>query len=411
MVSLSQWCGVCKNRIDSTSTMYIVGEFNHRVNAKTRESDAMSATRPTLSQVARRAGVSISTASLAFSESGPIAVTTREKVLTAAKELGYTGPSALGRQLRSGKTGIVGVVIGDAIRRGFRDPVLVSSLDGLVRTLGENGLGVLLIPGDSEEHNEHGTHPLVQTAAMDAGILLWGGNTNDPAYRAMRQRNIPVVIAEGQRIDGAPHLGLDDRTGMRKMAEHLRSLGHQHIACVTLSLNTGDAPGLVSSQSIAADRIAGDAQADPATDHLPSRARLRGVLDAGVTPTAIWQARSSLIEDGQQAARALLDPATYPDGVLPTAIMAQSDLLAAGVLQQAREMGFDVPRQLSVTGFDGVDLPWLGGDRLTTVRQPLPGKGEMIGSIVVSLLEHGAIRQEVLDVEFVAGNTAGPAPQ
>lgn len=108
----------------------------------------MSTTKPTLSTVARHAGVSISTASLAFSNSGPIAEATRTKVLHAARELGYTGPSALGRQLRSGKTGIVGVVIGDAIRRGFRDPVLVSALDGLVRRLGEHGLGVLLIPAD-----------------------------------------------------------------------------------------------------------------------------------------------------------------------------------------------------------------------------------------------------------------------
>lgn len=93
----------------------------------------MSQRRPTLADVARLAGVSISTASLAFSGTGPVAPTTRERILGAAGELDYSGPNPLGRQLRSGRTGIIGVVIGDQLRRSFRDPVSVQVLDGLVK--------------------------------------------------------------------------------------------------------------------------------------------------------------------------------------------------------------------------------------------------------------------------------------
>src|SRR4029079_7764979 len=102
---------------------------------------------PPLADVAAGAGVSVSTASLAFSGAGPIAAATRDRVLASAAELGYSRPNPLGRRLRSGRSGIVGVVIGDALRRSFRDPVSVQTLDGLVSTLGPLGLGALLIPG------------------------------------------------------------------------------------------------------------------------------------------------------------------------------------------------------------------------------------------------------------------------
>ncbi|BDZ41232.1 hypothetical protein GCM10025865_05310 [Paraoerskovia sediminicola] len=131
--------------------------------------------RPTLARVARHAGVSVSTASLAFSGSGPITPETRARVMAAADELGYTGPNPLGRQLRSGRSGIVGVVIGDQLKRSFRDPVAVQVLDGLVSTLGSAGLGVLLIPGiPGTAADPRAVDPLIESAAMDVGVLVWG---------------------------------------------------------------------------------------------------------------------------------------------------------------------------------------------------------------------------------------------
>src|SRR5450756_2403415 len=112
----------------------------------------MSQGRPTLADVATAAGVSVSTASLAFSGAGPIAPETKARVHDAAAQLGYCGPNPLGRSLRSGRSGIVAVVIGDQLRRSFRDPVSIQVLDGLVGTLGTMGLGVLLITALSLIH-------------------------------------------------------------------------------------------------------------------------------------------------------------------------------------------------------------------------------------------------------------------
>jgi DNA-binding LacI/PurR family transcriptional regulator len=149
----------------------------------------LSTQRPTLADVASAAGVSVSTASLAFSGAGPIAAATRTRVLEAASTLGYSGPNPLGRQLRRGRSGIVGVVVGDSLKRAFRDPVAVQMLDGLVGTLAPLDLGVLLIAGPSDP-SEPPVDPLVESAAMDVAVLLWGGTSDDPVLTALRRRGV-----------------------------------------------------------------------------------------------------------------------------------------------------------------------------------------------------------------------------
>lgn len=360
----------------------------------------MSTTKPTLAHVAAHAGVSISTASLAFSASGPIAKATRERVLNAAEELGYRGPSALGRQLRSGRTGIVGVVFGDALRRTFRDPVSISVLDGVTRTLGERGLGVLLIPGGYHYESPTGLNPLLETAAMDAAILLWGSQEDDPVYQVLNQRGIPTVISEGKEIPGSPFVGLKDRQGIADLTGRIVALGHTKIGVITLGLNSGNAPGPVSSITLK--------NLENYVCH-PSHGRLQGVFDADVTPVAIWEANGSLVEEGQAGARYLLDPQNYSDPAqVPTAIIAQSDLLAAGALQAARDLGYSVPEDISIAGFDGVDLPWLGADKLTTVLQPLAYKGELLAQGVISVLEGEVPEPIYLEVGFQEGTTTAP---
>ncbi|XBH20674.1 LacI family DNA-binding transcriptional regulator [Jonesiaceae bacterium BS-20] len=356
----------------------------------------MSTTKPTLSDVATHAKVSLSTASLAFKESGPIADSTRNRVLAAAEELGYPGPSALGRQLRSGRSGIVGVVLDAALRMSFRDPVSISVLDGIARGLGEHGIGVLMIPGAKNPNDPHTINPLIESAAFDAAILTWGGQPGDPTYELLNKMQIPMVFAEGRKAGTTPLVNIDDRAGTKVLTEYLVGLGHTRIAVVTLNLNTGNSPGPMSD--------------DLDDSHwMPSHDRLRGVYDAGVTPVTVWEASGSLIEEGQLAARTILDPAHYgsPD-LVPTAVIAQSDLLAIGVLQEARAMGLEVPQDLSVAGFDGINLAWLGQDVLTTVRQPLEQRGMILAQTVLELLDAGTAPDVILPSELYIGTTTAP---
>ncbi|MFC0644897.1 LacI family DNA-binding transcriptional regulator [Cellulomonas phragmiteti] len=352
----------------------------------------MSAQRTTLADVAARAGVSVSTASLAFSGSGPIADATRSRVLDAAQALAYAGPNPLGRQLRRGRSGIVGVIMGDALRRAFRDPVAVQVLDGLTSTLGPLGLGVLLVPGPHDP-SQPAVDPLLESAAMDVAVQMWGGTTDDPVLEMLRRRGTPTVLVEGTPQPDVAAVGIDDQGGMTELTRHLLDLGHTRIATVTLPFDRDRSEGAATPARLA--RISWEI----------TRRRLAGVRDAGVTPTVVYETPASLVENGAAAGRALL---SAPDR--PTAILCQSDLLASGVVLAARELGLRIPQDVSVAGFDGLDLPWLAPDVLTSVAQPLARKGAVIGEAVAELLAGRTPEPRVLPVELRVGTTTGPVP-
>jgi DNA-binding LacI/PurR family transcriptional regulator len=110
------------------------------------------------------------------------------------------------------------------------------------------------------------------------------------------------------------------------------------------------------------------------------------------------------VEQGARAARLLLD---VPADRRPTAVVAQSDLLAMGVVRTAGELGLDVPRDLSVTGFDGVELPWFAG-RLTTVDQQGEAKGRTMGQLVRRLLDGEEVEDRPHPTTLRVGTTTAP---
>lgn len=336
----------------------------------------------TLTDVARTAGVSLSTASLAFSGAGPIADATRAKVLKAAAELGYHGPNPVAASLRRGRSGVVGVVMGTAVRQSFRDPVSIQVLDGVVASLAESGYGVLLIPADDPQGT---AGSLLTHGAMDAAILLGGAIRSSPALRALRDRGVPTV-----HIGGSGRLGVTvrahDKEGMQTLGQHLRERGHERVAFATLSWH---APGRSGPVDLATARR---------PEVVVTGRRLDGLRVAGVEPVAVWECGASLVEEGIAAGKALLDHE-------PTAMVGFSDLIAAGLLLAAREAGRAVPDQVAVAGFDGVDLPWLGEDRLTTIRQPIGEQGRLAAEAAVRLAQGGTAESATLDVELRVGTT------
>ena len=138
--------------------------------------------RATLSTVAARAGVSPSTASLAFAGSPRVAPATVERVLRAADELGYAGPNPVAASLRTGRSGVVGAVVGERLLYAFRDPVAVQLLDGLTEELGTLGVGLLLLAGDSMRSGP--TPAQLARLPLDAAVFATCGLEDDPALRA-----------------------------------------------------------------------------------------------------------------------------------------------------------------------------------------------------------------------------------
>jgi len=350
----------------------------------------MTTHRPTLAQVAKHCGVSVSTASLAFSQGGRITPETRERVLKAAAELGYSGPNPLGRQLRSGRTSIVGVVLGANPGRAFADPVAITVLDGLVTDLGNAGLGVLFVPGMAGDS-------LIAAAPMDGAVLVWGAIEDDPNLAALQRRNIPVVVGEGPLLPGTALVGVEDQAGMRAAVQHLVDLGHTRIAEVTLSLqmhDEGDIGGFVTQDVVTN------------TTRASAGHRAAGFRQV-IQPIVTWEAAGSTVEAGRAAAHDIM---ALPAPDTPTAIAAQSDLMAAGVILGLRDLGLVPGVDVSVVGFDGLDLPWLAPNVLTTVRQPLPQKGKQLAKAVLNLIDGGEPTEVYLPTELIIGNTTGPAP-
>jgi DNA-binding LacI/PurR family transcriptional regulator len=347
--------------------------------------------RPTLAGVAARAGVSASTASLAFSGSPRVTQSTRDRVLTAAAELGYAGPDALAASLRRGRSGVIGVFIGERLLYAFRDPVSVQLLDGITEVLGTHGAGLLLLAGDS------GRPPLDQILRMplDAAIFATCGLEDDPALAALLARGVPVVGVEGPNADGVPLIDIDDRSGIAELARHLKELGHRRVAMVAMPLRLDGTRGDVGPARRAV------------AHYRDVRHRIEGVEDV-FGPVPVLETASNAVTEGELAGRALLDvPATRR----PTAVLAQSDILAAGVLSAAAGLGLRVPEDVSVSGFDGADLHWIAPTQLTTVFQPTEEKGRAAAATAMALVAGEPAPDVLLPVELRIGTTTGPAPR
>jgi DNA-binding LacI/PurR family transcriptional regulator len=332
--------------------------------------------------VAALAGVSASTASLAFSGSGPVSQATRARVLAAAATLDYAGPDPRAQSLRRGRSGIVGVVIEDRLRDAFRDPVNIAMLDGLADETGALGSGLLLLTDTGDGAVS------MDTAPLDAVVLVGCSTRLDRAVAILRRRGVPLVAIEAAPVDGVLDIALDNREASRTLAEHLRELGHAEVALVTLPLDPDRARGPLTAQREA-----------ESTGYTASE-RIRGVREV-FPSTAGLVAAGSLIEEGTRAGLELLRQAR----TRPTAIIAQSDLLAVGVIRAAEQLGLRVPQDLSVAGFDGVRLDGVAPYELTTMVQPAVEKGRAAGRAVAMLLAGGQAESASFTCTFRRGNT------
>jgi DNA-binding LacI/PurR family transcriptional regulator len=318
---------------------------------------------PTLADVASAAGVSLSTASLAFSGNKPVSGATRQRVLDAATALGYPGPNPIARHLRQGRSGVVGIALGQ-LSTAFRDPAALPMLDAVSEVLGAAGLGLLLM-GDSDVHEQ----PLLP---LDGIVYNICGRESWPAYDDYAARGVPIVVVEGPDWPGTTSVDVQSRTGTAVLARHLADLGHERVATVTLE-----------------------------PSH-PQRERLAGLREVFPEAEVIGACPSDTAAAQRLAADYL---AGGPD---VTAVVCQSDVQAAAVVAEARRLGLDVPGDLSVAGFDGVPTPWLDLD-LTTVVQSLRDKGLATATALLALVAGEPAPDVVLPVELRVGASTGPA--
>ncbi len=346
----------------------------------------------TMATIAKTLGVSRTTVSNAYNRPDQLSPELRAKVLETAHALGYAGPDPVASTLRRGHTGTIGLVFDEALPYAFTDPAQVLFLQGVADTCQMQGSGLLLVPAAGP-----GAGREVILASLVDGFVVLGLPADDRRIEAVKERGRPFVVVEGRPIEGVPFVGIDNRGGARAIAQHLLDHGHRRFGVVSLPLSPD---GFQGAASIGRQRTARyDITAD----------RLGGYRDALEAAGIDWNdvpvdARVNRFRSGQVATSALLD---RPDP--PTALLCMSDELALGAIEEARTRGLDVPRDLSIVGYDDTPSASRSHPALTTVRQPLAEKGAAAAHV---LLHDGPDhpRSVELPTELVVRSSTGPAP-
>jgi len=350
----------------------------------------------TLQTIADAVGVSRMTVSNAFSRPEQLSSALREKILATAEELGYVGPDPAGRALARGSTGAVGVLLTDSLEEAFVDEVATAFLGAVVQELAPTGLALTLLTAE-----EGAEFVPARDVAID-GALIYSCKPTSTARDWLIRRHLPLVYVDQEPVGDVPTVNVDDRGGARAAAQHLLELGHRRIGILNRAVD--DSAGII------------DEPMRTLQGH-PQRQRMLGWLDAlepaGVAPTVVHvphihvPRRSD--EDAREGARTLL---TLDER--PTAILCFADIIALHAISVAHDLGLDVPRDVSIVGFDDTPSASRWMPALTTVRQDVAGKGRAAAEALrAAIARHradvpGPDTHVVLPTELVVRDSTAP---
>jgi DNA-binding LacI/PurR family transcriptional regulator len=337
----------------------------------------------TIKTVAQAVGVSPSTVSNAYNKPGQLSAALRERILAVADELGYAGPDAAARTLRSGRAGSIGVLFTDRLSYAFSDPFAVGFLAGVAAEAERTATSLLLMPVSNPD-DEPAALAVLQ-AAID-GAVVFCVEEGHPALATLRARNIPIASTDRVDDPGTRWVAIDEYAAAASVGTHLARLGHREIAIL---VDTNAPAGSPAHRLDRADVTC-----------IGCGLRIDGLLSTLSGDVRIVSAGHNAI--GRAAAGLALDAHDRP-----TAIVALSDTLALGAIEAMRIRGLTPGRDLSVTGFD--DIPAAAAAGLTTVRQPIAEKGRLVAR---QLLAPGDVDPQILlPTELVVRSSTGPAPR
>ncbi len=347
--------------------------------------------RVTVKTLAEALGVSPSTVSNAYNRPDQLSADLRTAILAKADELGYAGPDAAGRALRSGRTNAVGVVLTERLSYAFSDPYAVVFLTGLAQVLERAQTAITLLPigpDESERGDEGPDVTTIRQAAIDAIITICVPDSH-PAFKLARTRGLPLVVTHVSADPEVSFVAIDDVAAGAELGAHLASLGHRRVGVVVdLRTRAGSDPLALEPDDVhcidCSARLEGLRQALPDAELL--------IVSGGHNAEA----------SGRSAGRHLMGLSEPP-----TAIVGMSDVLSLGVLQALAEQGRSAPADVSVAGFD--DIPAADWSGLTTIRQPILEKGRLVGELLLDPTLPD--RHVVLPSELVVRRTTGPAPR
>ncbi|MEO8570923.1 MAG: LacI family DNA-binding transcriptional regulator [Chloroflexota bacterium] len=322
--------------------------------------------RPTSADVAAMAGVSRTTVSFVLNRRADVKIPdeTRKRVVDAAVQLGYQ-PNASARQLAGGRSHILALVLHQSPEQVASDAVLAETLRGLSAAAREGGFRVMveLLAPDGPDTS----YSSLLRAQHADGLIVSGPRSDDPSLLELVRDGFPIVIQGSFPDVAVQSVDVDNVAGARGAVEHLLSLGHRRIACIT------NAPLVYTA---AQERLAGYTQA---------------LAAAGIECESILITEADFDAPSGHLAMARLLARTEFD-----AAFVASDVVALGAIGALREAGRRVPDDVSIVGFDDIPLAAYFDPPLTTVRLPAFELGQAAGRALVERLADRAIPHRTL---------------
>jgi len=313
-----------------------------------------------IKDVARLARVSHSTVSRALASSPSVNRATAERIRKIAKDAGYR-PNTIGRSLATNRTQTIGFVV-----TTVADPFVAEVAAGIEDVARQSGYAVFLANSNADPEREVAVVRSFQDRRVD-GVIVMASRVGGLYMPLLAELQVPIMLVDNQYPGEFAHsISIDDRGGARLVTGHLTGLGHRRIAYI------GDRNGMQSDT----DRMGGY------TDALDA---------AGIAFNGVYVSQGNGGPGGGlEAMQALLALKERP-----TAVFCYNDMTAIGALRALRKAGYRVPADVSVAGFDDLQIASFLEPPLTTVRQPKVEMGRRAATILLELLEGKELQAQI----------------
>jgi alanine racemase len=340
--------------------------------------------RARIADVAREAGVSKTAVSFAFNSPDRLAPDTATRIREVAEALGYR-PHPVARMLTQRQTLSIGVLTPQALSVIFSNPFFGAFAEGVALAAEESGYGLHFISP------LHGSLARAVGRATVDGVVAIGLTDDHPEVEQIRRAGLPIVFVDSTALPEYASVDVDDFGGAQAAAEHLVGLGHREF----LVIGVEPPPSTTTEpEGVLGRRLAGyRAGLATAGLDLPVERVVVGpaTIDGGIaTLNRAWE-----------------------DGARPTAVLVMSDAMAVGVMRALRDQRLEIPRDVSVVGFDDLDLAPYTDPPLTTVHQPSRRKGEEAVRLLLSVVQRRVTKPEhrLLETRLIVRGSTGPAPR
>ena len=307
----------------------------------------------TIKDISKASGFSVTTVSKALNDYPDISQTTKDRIIELCDKMGYV-PNSSARSLKTTHSFTIGVVFEEVTNQGLQHPVFSRILESFKRQMEEEGFDLLFLA--KRMGNQNGSYLQHSKRKQVEAILVLCADFNTPELEELYESDIPVIMIDFD-VDNATSITSDNRKGVKQAVDHLIELGHEKIAHIY-----GDKDSFIGGQR---------------KEYFEKSLKQSNIE---LKDEYLADGLNFSREEGYVAMKKLLE---LPDP--PTAVFCASDMLAIGALEAASDKGIRVPQDISIVGFDGIDLGQLITPRLTTIKQDTEEMGRLAA---VSMLGH-----------------------